>query len=122
MRDRDIRSALHRVLQAEHATDQHTLIVDELGLCQGAARADVAVLNGSLAGFEIKSDRDTLARLPNQAQIYGRVFDYVTIVVGAKHARSIRSSVPSFWGITVASEMDGHLELKTRRQAKRNAS
>jgi hypothetical protein len=122
MRDRDIRSALHRVLRSEHQGDEHTLIVDELGLCQGAARADVAVLNGAMAGFEIKSDHDTLARLPNQAQIYGKVFDYVTIIVGSKHARSIRESVPSFWGITIASEAEGLLDLTVRRKAKRNAA
>jgi hypothetical protein len=120
MRDRDIRSALHAQLWAEHQDDDTTLILDELGLCQGAVRADVAVINGSLAGFEIKSDRDTLARLPNQVEIYGRVFDYVTLIVGATHAGEIHKAIPAFWGIVVATEGDGVLVLRSRRSAKRN--
>lgn len=120
MRDRDIRSALHTQLWAEHHDDETTLILDELGLCQGAVRADVAVINGSLAGFEIKSDHDTLARLPNQVEVYGRVFDYLTLIVGVKHAASIRKAVPAFWGIVVATEDDGVLHLRSRRSAKRN--
>jgi hypothetical protein len=111
-------SALHRELRAEyHDDDEATLILDELGLCQGAVRADVAVVNGSLAGFEIKSDRETLARLPNQVEVYGRVFDYVTLIVGPKHAAAIRKAVPAFWGIVVATEDDGVLQLRSRRSA-----
>jgi hypothetical protein len=120
MRDRDIRSALHAHLWAEHHDDRATLILDELGLCQGAVRADVAVINGSLAGFEIKSDRDTLARLPNQVEVYGRVFDYVTLIVGPKHAATIGKAVPAFWGIVVATEDDGVLHLRSLQSAKRN--
>ena len=33
-----------------------TLIVEELGLCEGAVRIDVAAINGSIHGYEIKSD------------------------------------------------------------------
>jgi hypothetical protein len=120
MRDRDIRLALHELLRAEHRDDQDTLVLDELGLCQGAVRADVAVVNGSLAGFEIKSDRDTLERLPRQAEIYGRVFDYVTLIVGKKHATGISKKIPSFWGIVVVSSGAAGLSLKTRRAARRN--
>jgi hypothetical protein len=120
MRDRDIRSAVHRALWAEHRGDETTLIVDELGLCQGAVRADVAVINGSLAGFEIKSDRDTLQRLPRQIEVYGRVFDYVTLVVGKKHARAVKRSIPRCWGLAVASGSDASVTLETERPARRN--
>jgi hypothetical protein len=121
MRDRDIRLALHGLLEAAHGTDQETLVLDELGLCQGAVRADVAVVNGSLSGFEIKSDLDTLDRLPRQVELYSRVFDYVTLVVGRRHARGIQKRIPACWGIVVVSETADGLEFKTRRAAKRNA-
>jgi hypothetical protein len=120
MRDLDIRLALHSLLREEHEGDRETLILDELGLCQGTVRADVAVINGSLAGFEIKSDSDTLERLPRQAEIYGRVFDYVTLIVGKKHARGISKRVPRYWGIVVVSQEGGELVLRRRRTAKRN--
>ena len=34
--------------------------VEELGVCRGRVRVDVAVVNGTLHGYEIKSDRDSL--------------------------------------------------------------
>ena len=77
--DRDIRKALLESLRSEHAEDPSTLILQELAVCDGSARVDVAVLNGSLAGFEIKSERDSLNRLESQIENYARCFDSLTI-------------------------------------------
>jgi len=120
MRDADVRQSLRRLLAAEHAGEASTLIVEELGLCQHDSRIDVAVVNGELNGFEIKSDSDTLLRLPHQADIYGRVFDRVTIVCGTAHLRDIRKLVPKWWGIVVAAEVGGIVELRPVRTAKLN--
>jgi hypothetical protein len=65
-RDRDIRPALVSRLQAVHAEDPRTHIIDELPICQMRARADLAVVNGEITGFEIKSDVDRLTRLATQ--------------------------------------------------------
>ena len=65
--------------------DPQTLIVEELGIRQGAARVDVAVVNGSLHGYEIKSARDTLERLPKQSELYSSVFDTITLVTAENH-------------------------------------
>ena len=64
MRDSEIRNTLRATLLSEHAGDPTAVVIDELGICQGSARIDMAVVNGSLNGYEIKSDLDTLARLP----------------------------------------------------------
>ena len=48
------------------------MILDELGICRGRVRIDLTVVNGLLHGYEIKSERDTLARLETQADLYGR--------------------------------------------------
>ena len=85
MRDRDVRKALHHKVLKEHHGDTNTLVLDELGLRHGVARVDVAVVNGYLHGFEIKSDSDTLDRLPSQVTIYNAVLDRATLVVGEKH-------------------------------------
>ena len=66
MRDCDIRKALRKRLEEAHKGESGTRIVEEFGLCQGRARIDVAVFNGFINGFEIKSARDTLKRLPGQ--------------------------------------------------------
>jgi hypothetical protein len=99
MRDFQIRSALRDRLHSLHANEPDTAIIDELSLCQGDARVDMAVVNGSFSGYEIKSDRDTLARLPNQLATYELCFDTMTIVVGLRHVAECRETLPHWWGI-----------------------
>ena len=103
MRDADLRAALHRKVLREHHGQPDTLVLDELGLWYGTARVDIAVVNGRIHGYEIKSDRDTLERLPSQAQIYSNVLDRVTLVVGESHAEKSIRLVPIWWGIKIAS-------------------
>jgi hypothetical protein len=101
MRDRDVRNALHRALRASH-DDPNTLVLDELGLRHGRCRVDVAVVNGSLHGYELKSDSDTLLRLPFQVETYGKVLDKATLVVGERHASNAIPDLPEWWGVKVA--------------------
>src|SRR5689334_5301680 len=114
MRDADIRAALRRHLDFEHSGDG-TRVVEELGVSQGQVRIDLAAINGSLIGYEIKSDRDTLARLDEQQRIYSQVFDQVTIVTHGDHLERVRRQVPRWWGIIEAAERDAIVELIPRR-------
>lgn len=102
MRDRDIRVALRTDLQREFGSDPDTVVVEELGLCEGEALIDVAVINGVLHGYEIKSARDTLDRLPGQREIYNATLDAVTIVASGAHIAKIKAMVPVWWGIVEA--------------------
>lgn len=120
MRDFQIRTKLREHLKSAHKSEPGTVVIDELGLCQGAVRVDMAVVNGLLSGYEIKSDRDTLLRLPHQASTYNRVFDRITIVCGAAHLRDVRRLVPKWWGIVIAAEAGGMVELREVRTAKVN--
>lgn len=121
MRDVDIRRKLRSDMERLHGADPETLILDELGLCQGTARVDVAVVNGTLHGYEIKSERDTLSRLPGQQDIYSRALDYVTIVTAESHAAKVAKVVPSWWGITAATRTRrGTVRLTPMRPATMN--
>jgi hypothetical protein len=120
MRDRDVRVAVLQRLSAAHADDPNTRIVQEMGVWSGSVRIDVAVINGELCGFELKSDRDTLDRLPTQADIYSRVFDKVELVVGKRHAEKAEAIVPKWWGIMVAREQSGVVTLKPKRMGTTN--
>lgn len=115
MRDIDIRRRLRQDLDTEHGSDPNSLILDELGLCEGATRVDLAVINGEISGFEIKSERDTLARLPFQMEIYNKVLDRTVIIVGSNHLKRVLCMVPEWWGIQEAVEVDGGIELQTHR-------
>ena len=120
MRDTDVRRALCDHLLAIHKNDPQTLIVEELGIRQGAARVDVAVVNNSLHGYEIKSARDTLERLPRQAKLYSGVFDTITLVTAENHLESALSVIPDWWGIVLARKEWKTLELSLVREAKVN--
>lgn len=120
MRDADVRSALRATVLARHVNDPGTLVVEELGLERGAFRVDVAVVNGRIHGYEIKSDADTLERLPAQVEGYGRVLDRVTLVVGSRHAEAAQRLVPEWWGIYVAEGEAGQVRLRTARRDRAN--
>jgi len=102
MKDSQIRAALKTELFSHCEGDPDTVVIDELGLRHGASRIDLVVVNGSLLGFELKSDRDTLKRLPRQAKIYSSVLDSVTLVVCGRHAERAIQIVPEWWGIKLA--------------------
>lgn len=120
--DRAIRRPLLKWLRSDF--DSPYKLVQELGVCEGQVRIDVAVINGDLHGFEIKSDADTLTRLPRQIEIYGKVFDYVTLVVGKAHLVEARRMIPNWWGILVAKKESSKskVEIAHRRKPRRNRS
>lgn len=74
--------------------------VEEFWVPRSNERADLAVIGGSIDGFEIKTERDTLRRLPRQVTAYGRLFDGCSVVVAEKHRDDAGAIVPSWWGIT----------------------
>lgn len=100
--DEIIRVALKKKLENFHANDSELKIIEELGLHHGTVRIDVAVINGAMHGYEIKSDRDTLHRLPEQMNEYNAVFDQMTLVVGKSHLYDAINMIPDWWGVEVA--------------------
>jgi hypothetical protein len=115
--DADIRRALLRRLVAR---DPSVSILHELPLGRGQRRADVVGVNGHLAGFEIKSDRDSLARLQGQAESYDAVFDYNTIVVSERLLPASMQKVPDWWGVMLFKGNAEFPKLTIVRRAKRN--
>ena len=103
--DRAIRTALRRRLQARHGRSNSVRIIEEVGLAFGSVRVDLAVINGRLHGYEIKSDRDTLARLPRQAASFVGPLDRITIVSGWRHVLTIMRSAPIWWGVILAEPL-----------------
>lgn len=74
--------------------------LDELWVPGSHERADIAVIGRSMDGFEIKTERDTLKRLPRQMLAYGRLFDRCTAVVAERHRQHAEEILPEWWGIT----------------------
>ena len=121
MNDQEIRQNFHRkILRRQHA-QKNTLVIDELGLNHGKCRADIAVVNGYLAGYEIKSNKDSLRRLEEQVKSYNAVFDKAFIIVGNRHIKSIQNYVPEWWGVIESVRgQRGAVNFDTIREARTN--
>lgn len=91
--------------------------VYEFWVPQSNKRADVAVIGTRLDAFEIKTERDTLKRLPSQADAYGRVFDRCHAVLACRHVDRALEILPPWWGVQVIG--DG-LSFSTLRRAEPN--
>lgn len=112
-----VRRALRRHLLAEQKHPTET--VDEFWVPRSNERADMAVIGRLLAGFEIKSERDSLRRLPRQVGAYGRVFDRCTVVVAAKHSDAAIAMLPDWWGVVQVS-VNGSVTFAETRKARPN--
>jgi hypothetical protein len=120
LKDCDIRKVLIEQLILEYGNDSQTKIVNEMGILNGKTRVDVAVIYGILHGYEIKSESDTLIRLPSQMEDYNKVFDRVTIVVATKYLNEVRKIIPNWWGIIVVRNKNGHPVLRQVRKGRKN--
>lgn len=122
MRDIDVRTALKEKILSRYYTDGSSRVVEEMGIFQGISRIDIAVINGSLYGYEIKSESDTLYRLDSQLKYYRQVFDYLTFVVGTKHEAPITGLLPDWCGLITATPQPklGTLKLIQKKKAKKN--
>jgi len=118
--DSAIRSSLRSRLLGEHGQDADTVLIEELGLCRGQVRIDIAVVNGLLHGYEIKSDRDSLRRLGTQVDIYGKVLDQATLVVGDRFLAEAFDLVPAWWGVLHVRPTSQGLQFRTVRRPRRN--
>jgi hypothetical protein len=104
LNDPDIRAALFRQRLRRQKTHPNTLVINELGLAHAKSRIDVAVINGCIHGYEIKSAKDSLERLGSQIDIYRQTLQKLTIVAASKHLDSVISLAPDWCGIIEAEQ------------------
>jgi hypothetical protein len=119
--DKMIRLALRTILDKDkekyRKKGHNAEVFEELGVSHGTARIDFAIINGIMHGYEIKSDRDTLKRLPEQVKEFSAVFDKMTLVVGKRYLYQAIHMVPEWWGIIVAkSDTDNKIVFQVIRK------
>ncbi len=123
MRDIDIRHKLKQSQLKKYYVDSDCKVVDELNVCLGDARVDIAVINGAMHGYEIKSEHDTLARLPSQLVAYSKTFDFLTIITCRAHYEKVVEIAPAWCGIILvepSTKKNSDFRLTKVRRAKRN--
>lgn len=123
LKDVAIREHLVNRILRKHTLDPTTKLIHELGIHHGEFRVDLALINGSMHGFEIKSEADSLHRLASQADAFSAVFDKMTLVVALKHVDGALEMVPPWWGIEISSyDVRGQMKLRTIRRSAGNPS
>lgn len=91
------RSALtHNVLMGTHSLNTACMLTE---FRAGACKADLAILNGTATVYEIKSERDSLARLANQVSNYKQVFAKVYVIASEGHVSGVLDTVPDDVGV-----------------------
>lgn len=119
--DQEIREAFHKKKLKRKHEDKHTLVIDELGLMHGSSRIDIAVVNGCIHGFEIKSSKDTLSRFNDQLSTYLKTMQKLTLVVAPNHLKGILELAPDWVGVIVAEKgAKGGIHFKTIRNTRKN--
>lgn len=94
--------------------------IDEFWVPRTNARADLAAIGSHLWGFEIKTDRDTLRRLPRQVEAYNRLFDWCVVVVAERHLDDALAVVPQWWGAAVVLGDQAPLSFRVVRWPRPN--
>jgi len=120
MLDIEIRAGLKKIKLTPFYQDGSSKIVDEFRFPSTNSRIDVAVINCSLHGYEIKSSRDTLSRLPGQLFGYTKILDYLHIVTEPKHIKHIENIIPNWVGLTVCQPNNDSLEFIDIKQSLKN--
>lgn len=130
LRDKDIRPALRVFLKrkfsrsAMHAEEVCLGdMADNYGaIKKQAVRMDYALINKQrMIGVEIKSDKDTLGRLPAQQRYYSYVCDLCAICTTEYHYFSYHSlCIPEWWGIFIAKREGKKVVIEEFRKCKPN--
>jgi len=111
----EIVGAVEAWLRRAHSEDP-TVYRREWSIGVGATRIDVAAINGSITGCEIKSARDNFSRLASQVPLYSAVLDTAVLVVeGRAAAARAELAVPTWWGIWLASPSQRGPDLQVVR-------
>lgn len=90
-----------KILLGKHSLNTSVLL-NEFRVCNN--KADSIILNGTSTVYEIKSERDTLARLESQMFSYLKVFANVNVITGENHLISVLESVPQEVGVLLLKD------------------
>lgn len=110
------KSEVHRLVRSRNPA----VLVEEMGVCLGKARVDLAIIADRLIGIEIKGPKDDVSRLPHQVLAYSKCFDRVVLLVDESLVDKARPLIPAWWGLVVAMHGGGEFEHRFERRPRPN--
>lgn len=111
-----VKSRLGRLIPGSSSA----LIVEEMEVCSGQARVDFAVIGDQFIGIEIKSPKDSVARLPRQAQAYSQCFDIVVLIVHETLYERAKMLIPPWWGVVFGGKTGNRVRYQFYRLPEKN--
>ncbi|UZN51663.1 sce7726 family protein [Cupriavidus cauae] len=115
LRDREIREALR--LHLARRIPAPARVIEELGVHNGNAKADLVAIYREMHCFEIKGATDSIRRLIRQASYFDQTFPKVTLVTTENHLTWCLRYLPVYWGIMVATRKQQGIALRYVRAA-----
>jgi len=111
-----VKSRIPRLVKSS----SRALLVEEMEICSGYVRVDLAVIGDHFIGIELKGPKDNVTRLPRQVKAYSQCFDRVVLVVHESLAQKARPIIPDWWGLVVSLQKGNQLSYKFERRPKPN--
>lgn len=120
MRDTDVRPALVAAVARRVGAQPHVLVPEVDVRWRVPARMDALLVADRISGFEIKSDVDSLTRLPRQIEAYGAVVERAVLVVGDRHLAAGTATVPDWWTVWGARWRGDKVVIREVRRGRLN--
>ncbi len=92
------------------------LIANELAFADGSRRADLVTISDYLVAYEIKSEKDSLEKLPEQLKDYDKYFHSVYVVCHDSHLQNVRKLKGGFGIFTITTK--GITKIRKARKRK----
>ena len=110
----EIREILKIWIEKMFDLSKGDILINELGFYNKSVsstidksfRADLALANGRLVGFEIKSEKDSLKRWDAQKVAYTNVFDEVWLCTHVKHMNTALENTPKHIGLILCDNFN----------------
>jgi len=115
LNDKEIRLVL--INKLKNQSKKPKAIIEELGVHNGNAIADVVTLHKEAHCYEIKGDGDKIERILEQGKYYNLSFRKITLVTTNKHLKKALKLAPPFWGIMIVEHIENKVSIKYVRKA-----
>lgn len=133
MGEKEIKSMVLNYLLSESGSLEASIFFSEMNLAKKVRRLDLGfVAAGKMVAIEIKSEKDSLARLQGQVAEYCKYFDRVIVVVAPRFVKAAAALVGNevgVWGVSSEglkvirkgrlikeATKESYVELMTRRE------
>jgi hypothetical protein len=118
--EQEIRTFIKSQMPRLVRSGSKAFLIEEMEVCSGRARIDLAVIGDHLIGIEIKGPKDDVTRLPGQAKAYSQCFDLVVLVVHETLAQKASALIPDWWGMVVGMQKGGRIRYRFERRPEPN--